>query len=74
MILCAGVTSDSFRRELPLKGRALTLKNIQELADDNRWAEKEEQDMNALREDHIRAVDKGSSRAPQNSQMSRDQG
>ena len=42
MVLCTGATSDSFRRELHLKGRALTLENIQELADDSRWAEKEE--------------------------------
>ena len=58
MVLCAGATSDSFRRELRLKGRALTLENIQELADDSRRAEKEEQDMNALRGEHIRAVGK----------------
>ena len=42
MVLCAGATSDSFLRELHLKGRALTLENIQELADDNRRAEKED--------------------------------
>ena len=42
MVLCAGATSDSFRRELRLKGQALTLENIQELADDSRRAEKEE--------------------------------
>ena len=58
MVLCAGATSDSFRRELRLKGRALTLENIQELADDSRRAEKEEIDMNALRSEHIRAVGK----------------
>ena len=59
MVLCAGATSDSFRWEFRLKGRALTLENIQELADDSRRAEKEEQDMNALREEHIRAVGSG---------------
>ena len=48
MVLCAGAPSDSFGRELNLKGRALTPENIQELADDSRQAEKEEQDMNAL--------------------------
>ena len=56
MVLCAGATSDSFRRKLRLKGRALTLENIQELADDSRRAEKEEQDMNALRDEQVRAV------------------
>ena len=59
MVLCAGATSDSFRRELRLNGRALTLENIQELADDSRRAEKEEQDVNALRDEHIRVVGKG---------------
>ena len=62
MVLCAGATSDSFRRELRLKGQSLTLENIQELADDSRRAEKEEQDMNALRDEHIRAVGKGGTR------------
>ena len=56
MVLCAGATSDSLRRELRLKGRALALENIQELADDSRRAEKEEQDMNALRGEQIRVV------------------
>ena len=69
MFLCAGATSDSFRRELRLKGRALTLENIQELADDSRRAKKEEQDMNALREEHIRAVGRGGAR-PRNTQTS----
>ena len=58
MVLCAGATSDSFRRKLRLKGRALTLENIQELADDSHRAEKEEQDMNALRGEQIRVVGK----------------
>ena len=62
MVLCAGATSDSFRRELRLKGRALTLENIQELTDDSRRAEKEEQDMNALRGEQIRAVGKPQAR------------
>ena len=70
MVLCTGATSDSFRRELRLKGRALTLENIQELADDNRRAENEEQDMNALRDEHVRAIGKGGA-LPRNSQMSR---
>ena len=76
MVLCAGATSDSFRRELRLKGRALTLENIQELADDSRRAEKEEQDMNALRNEHVRAVGKGgcllyTSPSPRDRQKSR---
>ena len=62
MVFCAGATSDSFRPELRLKGRALTLENIQELADDSRRAEKEEQDMNALRDEHVRVVGKGGAR------------
>ena len=73
MVLCAGATSDSFRRELRLKGRALTLENIQELADDSRRAEKEEQDMNALRDEHVRAVGKGGARQ-KNSQNGRNRG
>ena len=73
MVLCAGATSDSFRQELRLKGRALTLENIQELADDSRRAEKEEQDMNSLREEHIRAVGRGGAR-PRNTQRSLNQG
>ena len=73
MVLCAGATSDSFRQELRLKGRALTLENIQELADDSRRVEKEEQDMNALREEHIRAIGRGGAR-PRNTQTSRNQG
>ena len=70
MVLCAGATSDSFRRELRLKGRALTLENIQELADDSRRAEKEEQVMNALRDEQVRAVGKRGAR-PKNTQTSR---
>ena len=70
MVLCAGSTSDSFRQELHLKGRALTLENIQELANDNRRAEDEEQDMNALRDEHIRAIGRGGARK-RNPQMSR---
>ena len=73
MVLCAGATSDSFRRELRLKGRALTLENIQELADDSRRAEKEEQDMNALRGEQIRAVGKAGARQ-RNSQNIRNRG
>ena len=73
MVLCAGATSDSFRRELRLKGRALTLENIQELADDSRRAEKEEQGMNALRDKHVRAVGKGGAR-PRNTQTTRNRG
>ena len=69
MVLCAGATSDSFR----LKGRALTLENIQELADDSRRAEKEEQDMNALRDEQVRAVGKGGAR-PKNSQTTSNRG
>ena len=70
LLLCARATSDLFRCELRLKGRALTLENIQELADDNRKAEKEEQDMNALRDENIRVIGKGGAR-PRNSQPSR---
>ena len=73
MVLCAGATSDSFRRELWLKGRALTLENIQRLADDSRRVEKEEQDMNALRDEQVRAVGKGGAR-PKNTQTSRNRG
>ena len=73
MVLCDGTTSDSFRRELRLKGRALTLENIQELADDSRRAEKEEQDMNALHDEHVRAVGKGGARL-RNTQTNRNQG
>ena len=71
MVLCAGATSDSFRRELRLKGRALTLENIQELADDSRRAEKEEQDMNALLGEHIRACLLYTSPSPRDRQKSR---
>ena len=56
MVLCAGARSDSFRWELHLQGHVLALKNIQELADDICRAEKEEQDMNALREEHAHAI------------------
>ena len=73
MVLCAGATSDSFRRELRLKGRALTLENIQELADDSRKAEKEEQDMNALRKEHVRVAGKGGTRQ-KNPQTTRNRG
>ena len=73
MVLCAGATSDSFRRELRLKGRALTLENIQELADDSRRAEKEEQDMNALRGEQVRVVGKAGARQ-RNQQNSRNRG
>ena len=63
-VLCA----DSFRWELRLKGRALILENMHHLADDNRRAEIEEQGMNALRDEHVRAIQRGGSRAPQMSQ------
>ena len=57
----------------PPQRPALTLENIQELADDSRRAEKEEQDMNALRDEHVRVVGKGGVRQ-RNLQNNRNRG